>query len=630
MNKFLIGVAAVVTVGALVLIGCPDDSTGNGGSSEFTQLGNCEAPASGNNSVFRVYADGDYTACNTLALAAGSPFSTVALSPEVTFTEVSGGANGTSKALRLDVPVAAGLDQDTRGVITLNEDVDVSGKALRFNIKSPTLAEGGTSLVRVRLEADIPPGMSETSYITSAVGSSSRPMFVNDGTWQEVVINIDSAYDFSQPNITAATVRAIRFQTPQDTNGGADGLGVKTFDIDEVRFEEIAPNCTAPAASTAASVDLIWGDAVYNNCDAISTGFYGAAHVPTRDAANRPRSPFTFASNALGNGASGSPLFTNITLGSGNSIYAYGIADFPADYNATGKALNFSIKSPAAGSGGVGSIDIFLEGTNGGPNARTVVVNQRFTNDGTWQPVSVPITSFISPASGVSRSNVRRVVFSLVDSDGFSSTGVGAQTLDIDEIRFEDTCKAPTSGNADITLVFGEGNYASCAQAALAANNALGVYNSASDSITDVLFTEEYIGTGANGTNEYYRVQVADASLTYAGAYITLNEGIDITGKTLKFSLRSPATGGNGKIRVYIQDTAATPEQNTNTEAIVTFTQGTAWEDVSIDVDTTFVGNTSLLKTSIGIIGFDIQDTDAVSTNGRGLQLIDIDEIRFE
>ena len=436
-----------------------------------------------------------------------------------------------------------------------------------------------------------------------------------------MIINIDNTYSFSESDITAATVRAISFNV--NTLGG-----VQTFDIDEVRFEEVAPNCTAPAAGSAAAVDLIWGDAAYNSCDAISSGFYGAVHVPTRS--GRSRSPFAFASNAvtsLGGGASSTPLFTNLTIGSGGSAWAYGIAELGANYNATGKALNFSIKSPA--SGGIGSIDIFLEGETSGPGDRTDTVNQMFTNDGTWQTVSVPITSFTFPASGVALTTVRRVVFSLVDSDGLSNTGVGAQTLDIDEIRFENavTCTAPVSGDPDVTLIYGDGNYASCTQAELSADNPLGVFNNLDNSPTAVVFGEN-TGTGANNTTGFYRVDVVDASLRFAGAFITLSEGIDITGKTLKFSVRSAATGGNNKIRFYIQDTALM--QNTVTEAIETFTNNGTWQEVSIDVDTVFVGNQSLLKNSILIMGFDIQDTDSNAANGRGLQVIDIDEIRFE
>ncbi len=585
---------------------------GTAGSTCVNLPSACVATGSTDSSIFSVYSEGAYAACNPLALAATSPFKLGAGgSASATFVEINGGANGTSKAYRFNVP-SAPVGQDTRGVISLGADFDVSGKALRFSVKSPET--GGTSRITVRMEADVATSNSITTLREGGIS------FVNDGTWKDVIINIDNTYSFSESNITAATVRAISFNV--NTLGG-----VQTFDIDEVRFEEAAPNCTAPAAGTAA-VDLIWGDAVYNSCNAISSGFYGAVHGPTNS--GRSRSPFTFASNAvtsLGGGASSTPLFTNLTIGTGGSAWAYGIADFPADYDATGKALNFSIKSPATG--GIGSIDIFLEGETGGPGDRTDTVNQMFTNDGTWQTVSVPITSFTFPASGVALTTVRRVVFSLVDSDGLSNTGVGAQTLDIDEIRFENaaTCTAPVSGDPDVTLVFGDGNYASCTQVELSADSPLGVFNSAGDSSTDVLF-EESTGAGANNTTGFYRVNVVTASLSFAGAFITLSEGIDITGKTLKFSVRSAATGGNNKIRFYIQDTALM--QNAVTEAIETFTNNGTWQEVSIDVDTVFVGNQSLLKNSIIIMGFDIRDTDNDAGNGRGSQVIDIDEIRFE
>ncbi len=444
MNKLFTGVAAAVTVGALVLIGCPDDSTGGGGG--FTQLGRCEAPASGNSSVLRTYADGDYTACSSLPLLAESPFGARSESGTATFTEINDGANGTSKALSMNVTTGTdGLE--TAGMITFKDDINVSGKALRFSVRSPASADGaagltgGIGIIRVGLETV---GQTEGSSLNEIRSYRTNRnlgvvFFVNDGTWQEVAINFNEDwFSFAGSNITATTVRSIAFNLAASTNGDANGFGVQTFDIDEVRFEEVAPNCTAPAAGTASSVDLIWGDVAYNNCAAISsTGFYGMVHVPTRNAESRPRSPFAFLSGTLGRGVSGSPLFTNITLGSGHSTYAYGIADFNEDYDATGKALKFSIKSPAADSGGINNIDIFFEGETGGPGARTNTVNQTFTNNGTWQTVSVPISSFTFSAPGVSLATIRRVVFSLVDSDGLSTTGVGAQTLDIDEIRFE-------------------------------------------------------------------------------------------------------------------------------------------------------------------------------------------------
>ncbi len=396
----------------------------------------CAIPGSENSSISVVYSDatGTYAACNPLQ-AATSPFGAASASNTATFNEINGGANSTSTARSLNV-VAASDDDDTRGFITLNEDFDVSRSTLRFNIKSPET--GGVNGIRVSLGAHRPAGSPTpiSTYQTSS--ANGHVSFVNDDTWQSVVINIDEEFDFSSSNITAATVRSVGFSVLVDTNGAASGFGTQRFDIDEVRFEALTPNCIAPTSGGDASVGLIWGDVTYNSCTAISPGIYGAVHVPSRNAASRPPSVLTITSNtdtSLGGGASNSPLFTNLTIDAGSSAWAYMIADFSANYDATGKTLRFSIKSPSTD--GTNAIGVFFEGAAGGPGDRTDTINQTFTNDGTWKAVLVPISSFTFPASGVTLSTIRRVVFSLVDTNGLSTDGVGAQTLDIDEIRFE-------------------------------------------------------------------------------------------------------------------------------------------------------------------------------------------------
>ncbi len=493
MNKFLVGVAAVVTIGALVLVGCPDDNGGSVGlsyickngtavagtgdtvgvsncdscSQGYTLAGNagrigstcvanaslsaCTATGSTKNLVTTVYSEGTYAACNPLGLAAEPTFGAFVaggLAHDFTFTEANGGAGGTSRALRLVT-----TDPDAfsgGGFISLGANFDVSGKALRFSIKPP--AVGVVSEVRVILQTGSG-GITRSVDTNQTLRTEGIATVINNGIWQEVVIDIDSTYSFrtSVNTIRANTVRSIGFYISSIARSSMDpsilsttNFGTDPYYIDEVYFEEVRPNCTVPAGSTA-SVDLIWGDAVYNSCAPVSanTNFYGAHHIPSRNAASRPPSPFTFSSNAatsLGGGASDSSLFTTLATGGGYSAWAYGIAELSAAYDATGKALKFSIKSPAAASGGVDRIDVFLEGEaaqDGGPGARTNTLTQMFTNDGTWQAVSIPITSFTFPASGVTLSTVWRIVFSLADANGLSADGLGAQTLDIDEIRFE-------------------------------------------------------------------------------------------------------------------------------------------------------------------------------------------------
>ncbi len=511
MNKFLIGVAAVVTVGALVLVGCPEDSAvptthpyicengtaatgaattenvsnctacnddydivgtaGTAGStctqvafpyvcangtpsdgrgtsvntsrcvqcdlgfspsgtlgtdgSTCAAIAGCTAPASGTTaSVSTIYADGDYAACSAAALAA-TGFGAFSSDSMTTFAEANGGADSTSKAYALNNPTDAATYAG--GFISLAANTDVSGKTLRFSIMSPE--SGGTSMVRVYLQDGGYTSGDAATYQSEA--TEGIVTFPRNGMWHDVSIIFNNEYSFAGANITAAGVRVIGFALVEDTNGGTTaGLGEQTFSIDEVRIEDNAPNCTAPATGDA-SVDLVWGDAVYSSCSEISNNFYGAVQVPAQNTANRPASSFTFAASALGGGASGTPLFTNFTVGDGYSTWAYAMVEFPtsAYYNATGKTLKFSVKSPSTG--GTASLDIFFEDNAGN---RSSTHTTTITNDGTWQEISLVVdTTF----RRISVMNSRRVVLSLHDTNGLSLPGLGAQTLALDEIRFE-------------------------------------------------------------------------------------------------------------------------------------------------------------------------------------------------
>ena len=243
------------------------------GSTCVTLPGACTATGSTDSSIFTVYSEGTYAACNPVQLTA-SPIGSHSTPPGAvvpSFAEMNGGANGTSKALSLSA--AAGATTFANGYITFNNDFDVSGKTLRFNVKSP--ATGGTDEIQVVLGAERSVGSSSARTRFQA----GRVSFENDGTWKEIAIDIDRTYTFSQSNITAATVRRIHFFLTED--------GAQRFDIDEVRFEEPTPNCSAPMTGNAV-VELIRGDVVYNSCIPVSTNVYGAVHVPTR----KRRHPF--------------------------------------------------------------------------------------------------------------------------------------------------------------------------------------------------------------------------------------------------------------------------------------------------------------------------------------------------
>ena len=411
---------------ALCDLGFSPSGTLNTDGSTCTAISGCEAPITGTNaSVSTLYADGNYAACSALTLAATNSIGAFSSDSMTTFAEANGGADSTSKAYTLNNPTDAATFAG--GFISLAADTDVSGKALQFSIMSPE--SGGTSMVRVYLQDGSYTSGDAATYQSEA--TEGIITFPRNGMWHDVSIIFNNEYTFTGANITAAGVRVIGFAIVEDTNGGTTaGLGAQTFSIDEVRIEDNAPNCTAPAMGDA-SVDLVWGDAVYSSCSEISNSFYGAVQVPTQNTANRPASSFAFAASALGGGASGTPLFTNFTVSGGYSTWAYAIVEFPSSayYNATGKTLKFSVKSPSTG--GATSLDIFLE-DNGGN--RTSIHTARVVNDGTWQEISLLIGTDLR---GISVVNSRRVVFSLPDTNGLSVPGLGAGVLSLDEIRFE-------------------------------------------------------------------------------------------------------------------------------------------------------------------------------------------------
>ena len=581
--------------------------------STCTALSGCIAPLTGrSSSVSSIYTDGNYAACSALTLASSNDFGVSSTDSTATFAGITtGAASGTTNARTLSNPTAG--NDAASGLITLAGNTNVSGKVLRFSIMSPVTdaTNTGTNRVRVYLQAD--PGSAD-SYRTDA--DEGVMTFTQDGTWQEVSIVIDNEYDFAGANISSSTVRSIGFAL-LDGNGGAAGIGVQTLSIDEVRFEDHTPNCTAPATGNA-NVGLIWGDNAYDSCSEIAGAIYTERHVPTRNSGSRPPSPVTLASNAGGGGFLGTPLSTNLSVGAGNSAWVYAIADLAAAYDITGRTLKFSIKSPST-TGGTNSVAAFLAGSG---SATSPVVTRTFVNDGTWQALSFPADGFTT--GGFTGTTVQRVIISVTDANGLSSDGVGAQQFDIDEIRFEQDgyrCTAPVSGNAAIDLVYGDGEYASCSRTGVASTE---VYNTSNNSNTAVVFGET-AGVGASDTTEFYSVDVTDAALRDAGVLVRLGRDINTSGKTLRFSVRSREAN---EIRVFIEDRAGT--RSALHEAIEVFENNGVWQEISIDVDTEYVGTANLDKAAISTVRFDARDANLLSVPGLGRQLIEIDEIRFE
>ena len=236
MKKLFIGVAAVVTVGALVLTGCPDGSTGSGsgGGGNFVTP-KCEVASGATSTIDLVYGDGNYTAgCTQLEPAMTDPFGSYSEKSSQSFAPITSGVNNTAEAYRLGVTDAS--EGWGGGFIKLNAAYNVSGKTLKFSIRSA--AAGGNGSIRVYIEdISTPEGDQPTYQNDRTEGIMS---FTNDGEWQEVSVDIDTVFDSietTQADVSAATIGAVGFALEDTDNNMANGIGAQVIDIDEIRFE---------------------------------------------------------------------------------------------------------------------------------------------------------------------------------------------------------------------------------------------------------------------------------------------------------------------------------------------------------------------------------------------------------
>ena len=196
-----------------------------------------------------------------------------------------------------------------------------------------------------------------------------------------------------------------------------------------------------------------------STCSEICFLVYGDDTIRTRDCDQLELANDVFGVNSDGGGtltfmempsgghASSAFRRLNLTFGdSGRSAIAY--ISLARDFNAAGRILNFSIKSDQ-GNGGNNRIRIYLEADPGGSSDYQTLETegtQMFTNDGTWQEVSIDLAtafsgSFAATGTGagsrITAANIRTIGFALLDVNGLSLPGLGNQRIDIDEIRFE-------------------------------------------------------------------------------------------------------------------------------------------------------------------------------------------------
>ena len=155
------------------------------------------------------------------------------------------------------------------GFVRLNEDYNATGKTLKFSIKSDTKENGGNDQIRVYLEADSGSNSAFPEYQT--LGTEGIEIFTNDGTWQDVEIDVDVAFGFSGSGISAANIRSIGFAL-LDANGlSPSGFGDQVIDIDEIRFVSsdlsyICENGTPATGEDATTAGV-------SNCQACNQGY---------------------------------------------------------------------------------------------------------------------------------------------------------------------------------------------------------------------------------------------------------------------------------------------------------------------------------------------------------------------
>ena len=136
--------------------------------------------------------------------------------------EASGGALGSSKNYKLTLTAVGGDPEWAVALHLLAADLDVTGKTLRVEFKSP--ASGGNGKIKVKLEG------ARAVTTTNEVEKT----FVNDGTWQTVEWPV-SGFSF-MGGLTPQQVQKVIFVFLPAAGATGDGLGSQIIYYDEVCF----------------------------------------------------------------------------------------------------------------------------------------------------------------------------------------------------------------------------------------------------------------------------------------------------------------------------------------------------------------------------------------------------------
>ena len=194
----------------------------------------------------------------------------------------------------------------------------------------------------------------------------------------------------------------------------------------------------APVSGDAV-VDLVYGDVNYTSCSQLAL----STDPPPFGQFSQGGAGFTFSEVSTGAASSANAYSLDVTTAT--TAYAGGFIRLNEVYDATGKSLKFSIKSQDANSGGHNSIRVFLENTEATGANQTDATEGiiTFTNNGIWQDVEIVIADeYAFGQANIDATKIGVIGFAMEDANGADS-GRGEQTINIDEIRFEDAPALP-------------------------------------------------------------------------------------------------------------------------------------------------------------------------------------------
>ncbi len=410
MKKLLISVAAVVTVGALVLTGCPEDGGGGGGTTDYPYVCENGTAADGNSAAAGVSncqeCKTGFTAFGTL----GEEGSTCAYEYVCENGNKNTGPAGARNTSNCDSCMSG------FGIVGTAGNPGSTCAFIAYTCENGTATTGNGAT----------PGLSSCD--------SCMPGFGIIGT-------------AGQPGSMCGSI-AYTCENGTATAGNGATPGLSSCDSCNTHYRISGTAGMAGSTCSANTCFRVYGDATRANCDQLSVPIAGG-FSPRVGGSGGSNADLTFDEITTG-GADGSANFrrldfTGSTVHGARESFAEAAIFMTGNYDVTGKTLKFSIKSPTGVNGGNNTIRVFYQ-AGAASNNRTAEDSGivMFTNNDTWQTVEIPTTDFdfMNPPPGgsaISPTAIRSIGFSILDANGLSPSGLGDQVIDIDEVRFEDT-----------------------------------------------------------------------------------------------------------------------------------------------------------------------------------------------